>query len=58
MLPRFGMPAHLRVKSEKDFRRAYRAARDVFVAGERDVVFPHGTYQLRVQTGVLCALPP
>jgi REP element-mobilizing transposase RayT len=38
-----------------EFRRAYRAARDALRAGVRDVVFPCGTYALRVRYGVACA---
>jgi REP element-mobilizing transposase RayT len=37
------------------FLRAYREARAQMRAGTRDVVFPEGTYLLRVQYGVRCA---
>jgi REP element-mobilizing transposase RayT len=37
------------------FLRAYRAARKAFVAGASDVLFPAGTYLLRVVQGVRCA---
>lgn len=41
----------------KEFRTAYRAAREKFVSGTRDVVFPPGTYWLRVTQGVPCLAP-
>ena len=34
------------------FDEAYRQARKRFMEGERDVVFPAGTYQLRLHYGV------
>lgn len=37
------------------FREAHRSARERFIAGVRDVVFPAGTYWLRVSYGVACA---
>jgi putative transposase len=37
------------------FVRAYREARAAFCAGVRDVVFPAGTYLLRIEHGVRCA---
>lgn len=37
-----------------DFVARYREARSRFIAGFRDVVFPAGTYRLRVSYGVLC----
>lgn len=40
------------------FLAEYREARDALVAGVRDVVFPAGTYLLRVQLGVRCAAAP
>jgi REP-associated tyrosine transposase len=40
-----------------DFLRAYRAAWAAMRSGVRDVVFPAGTYLLRVQHGVRCAAP-
>jgi putative transposase len=41
----------------KDFLREYRAAWLQWRDGVRDVVFPPGTYQLRVQHGVRCSAP-
>ena len=41
----------------KQFTEAYRKARDAFWAGARDVVFPAGTYALRLRFGVRCASP-
>lgn len=40
-----------------EFRDAYRAAWAEFRKGVRDVVFPYGTYWLRVTQGVRCAAP-
>jgi REP element-mobilizing transposase RayT len=37
------------------FLREYRAARRVLRSGVRDVVFPAGTYLLRIEHGVRCA---
>ena len=39
------------------FLRAYRAAWAAMRAGLRDVIFPAGTYLLRIQHGVRCAAP-
>lgn len=39
------------------FLRAYRAAWAAMRSGLRDVIFPAGTYLLRVQHGVRCAAP-
>jgi REP element-mobilizing transposase RayT len=39
------------------FRRTYREARKARRAGRSDVVFPIGTYLLRVEHGVLCGAP-
>jgi putative transposase len=39
----------------RDFRAAYAAAREAFVAGARDVVFPAGTYWLRRFVQATCA---
>jgi putative transposase len=36
----------------------YQDKRKRWLRGERDVVFPYGTYQLRVQYGVICAPRP
>jgi len=41
----------------KEFRKAYREAREKFRAGARDTVFPAGTYLMRVLHGVPCAVP-
>ena len=38
-----------------EFGRAYREARDAWRAGLRDVLFPHGTWLMRVQHSVPCA---
>jgi len=38
-----------------DFRRAYREALNAWRTGLRDVVFPAGTYALRIYAGVSCA---
>ena len=46
------------LQRDAKFRSEYRAARLEFCAGDRDVVFPHGTYQLRVELGVRCRPPP
>lgn len=40
------------------FHDWYRRARASFIAGVRDVVFPPGTYWLRVAYGVVCAPVP
>jgi len=42
----------------REFRVAYSAAREAFIAGVRDIIFPAGTYLLRrlVKTG--CAPDP
>lgn len=37
------------------FLRAYRAAWSDFASGVRDVLFPHGTYWMRVAYGLPCA---
>jgi len=39
----------------RDFRALYAAAREAFVAGVRDVVFPAGTYWLRRFVQAACA---
>lgn len=41
-----------------EFRRAYRRARERFVAGVRDVIWPHGTWMMRVRHGLPCGQPP
>lgn len=45
------------LKRLKDFMSAYREAWKAMHAGVRDVLFPHGTYWLRVAFGVRCAAP-
>jgi REP element-mobilizing transposase RayT len=40
-----------------EFVRAYRKARDALMIGIRDVLFPAGTYLLRVTLNVRCAEP-
>ena len=40
------------------FLQAYREAWERFCAGARDVIFPAGTYLMRVQYGVSCHDPP
>lgn len=42
----------------RNFRAAYREALLRFRAGERDVVFPFGTWMMRVIYGVRCATGP
>jgi hypothetical protein len=39
------------------FRAEHEAARLAFKAGNRDVVFPNGTYLMRVRCGCACASP-
>ncbi len=43
------------IRRLKEFLRAYREAWAEFASGVRDVVFPHGTYWMRVAYGVPCA---
>ena len=42
----------------REFVREYRAARDAWLAGDRDVEFPAGTYLMRVRFNVSCAPAP
>ena len=42
----------------REFRAAYAAAREAFIAGVRDVVFPAGTYWLRCFVQAVCAPNP
>ncbi len=37
------------------FRETYVAARNAFISGVRDALFPFGTYWLRRFAGVACA---
>jgi hypothetical protein len=39
------------------FRVAHAEARRQFAAGQRDVLFPAGTFQMRVLFGARCAAP-
>lgn len=41
----------------KDFLDAYRRARRRYLEGDRSVLFPWGTYGMRVRLGVMCAGP-
>lgn len=41
----------------KIFLSAYRDALELYVAGDRDVTFPYGTYGMRVRFGVACNGP-
>lgn len=40
------------------FVEAYREARQAWLGGDSDVVFPYGTYLFRERYGVRCAAPP
>lgn len=42
------------LKRVRAFRQSYRECVERFVAGARDVVFPAGTYLMRVRFGVTC----
>jgi hypothetical protein len=42
----------------REFVAQYREARKEWLAGVGDVVFPFGTYLMRVLHGVRCAGPP
>lgn len=54
-----GKEAYLRAAEEyREFQAAYREAWDRWVTGDRDVVFPYGTWLMRVLHGVRCAPPP
>jgi REP element-mobilizing transposase RayT len=45
------------LKALKKWLQAYQEALRKYVAGMRDVVFPAGTYKMRVQFGAACAVP-
>ena len=45
------------IEALKAFGRAYREAWGEFASGVRSVVFPHGTYWMRVALGLPCARP-
>ena len=47
-----------RLRANRLFQSRYREAYNRRRAGETDVVFPYGTYKLRVQGLVRCAAPP
>jgi putative transposase len=63
--PRFGLSPKLacrnkwrrieRLAANKRWLALYNDARRRWAAGERDVVFPAGTYKMRVQHGAICA---
>ena len=46
------------LQRNKEWLAAYRQAWEKFCAGVRDVLFPEGTYLMRVQYGVACAQAP
>ena len=41
----------------RQFRAAHAEARRRFACGEREVLFPAGTFQMRVMAGARCAAP-
>ena len=45
-------------EEDKVFLREYAEALKKFAAGIRDVIFPAGTYWMRVHFGVECRAPP
>ncbi len=47
-----------KLQEDKIFLREYREALRKFAAGLRDVIFPAGTYWMRVHFGVECRAPP
>jgi len=47
-----------RLREHKSFLAEYAAALRRFAAGIRDVIFPAGTYWLRLHAGVMCRAPP
>jgi hypothetical protein len=63
--PRFGLKPtiagrdrwrrHQAIGQLKSWQSEYRAARDAWCAGVRDVLFPFGTYLMRVVHGAQCA---
>ena len=65
---RSGFVPHIAAKSKwariasiermQAFREAYREARAAFLAGDRDVEWPYGTYKMRRIFGCPCAGPP
>jgi putative transposase len=47
-----------RLAQDRAWLEEYNEKRKRWLQGERDVIFPYGTYQLRVQAGVRCAPAP
>jgi hypothetical protein len=39
------------------FRAEHERCRQAFITGDRNVVFPNGTYLMRVRFGCACASP-
>jgi len=52
--PESRIKAFIRLKA---WQAAYAHARDRLANGEKDVIFPHGTYWLRLHAAVKCAPP-
>jgi REP element-mobilizing transposase RayT len=46
------------LQRDKHFLAAYREARDLWLTGDRNVIWPYGTYGMRVFHEVRCAPPP
>jgi len=46
------------IERYRRFVAAYREARAAFIAGDREVAFPEGTYKLRHELNVRCHSPP
>ncbi|MEM6989073.1 MAG: hypothetical protein AAF721_01205 [Myxococcota bacterium] len=46
------------LRARAAFLKAYAIARDAFRSGRRDVVFPHGTWLMRVRFNVACEPAP
>jgi len=47
-----------KLRSDQTWSKGYAICRDRFRNGDRNVLFPYGTYQMRIQSGVRCATPP
>ena len=47
-----------RLAWNRRWRNDYEAALEKWVAGDRTVEFPYGTYKMRVLHRVVCAPPP
>ncbi len=45
------------IAARREFNRAYDEALSRWTSGDRDVVFPHGTWWMRVHHGVRCGPP-